>query len=66
MDDLLLFTSTKKSHIAKLEDLVKALLKMDSRYHQRNASSLEKNYNIWEILHLLRIGGYVLNHCKVG
>ena len=28
MDDLLLFTLTKKSHIAKLEDLLKALLKM--------------------------------------
>ena len=27
MDDLLLFTQTKKSHIAKLEDLLKALLK---------------------------------------
>ena len=27
MDDLLLFTSSKKSHIAKLEDLLKALLK---------------------------------------
>ena len=27
MDDLLLFTPTKKSHIAKLEDLSKALLK---------------------------------------
>ena len=27
MDNLLLFTSTKKSHIAKLEDLLKALLK---------------------------------------
>ena len=26
MDDLLLFTQTKKSHIAKLEDLLKALL----------------------------------------
>ena len=29
MDDLLLFTPTKKSHIAKLEDLLKALRKMD-------------------------------------
>ena len=29
MDDLLLFTPTKKSHIAKLEDLLKVLLKMD-------------------------------------
>ena len=27
MDDLLLFTLTRKSHIAKLEDLLKALLK---------------------------------------
>ena len=27
MDDLLLFTPTKKSHIARLEDLLKALLK---------------------------------------
>ena len=27
MDDLLLFTPTKKSHIANLEDLLKALLK---------------------------------------
>ena len=27
MDDLLLFTSTKKMHISKLEDLLKALLK---------------------------------------
>ena len=27
MDDLLLYTPSKKSHIAKLEDLLKALLK---------------------------------------
>ena len=27
MDDLVLFTPTKKSHIAKLEDLLKVLLK---------------------------------------
>ena len=27
MDDLLLFTSMKKSHLAKLEDLLKVLLK---------------------------------------
>ena len=27
MDNLLLFTPTKKSHIVKLEDLLKALLK---------------------------------------
>ena len=27
MDDILLFTPTKKSHIVKLEDLLKVLLK---------------------------------------
>ena len=29
MDDLLLFTPSKRSHMDKLEDLLKALLKMD-------------------------------------
>ena len=33
MDEILLFTPTKKSHIASLEDLLKVLLKMDLRYH---------------------------------
>ena len=47
MDDLLLFIPSKKSHIPKLEDLLKALLKMDLRSHQRNASYLGRNYNIW-------------------
>ena len=39
---------------------------MDFRFHQRNVSSLEKNYNIWEILYSLRIGEYALNFCEVG
>ena len=52
MDDMLLFTPSKKSHVAKLEDLLKALLKMDLRYCQRNVSHLEQNYNIWEIWYL--------------
>ena len=42
----LLFTPTKKSHMAKLEDLLKALLKNGCKISQTNASSLEKNYNI--------------------
>ena len=32
MDDLLLFTPSKGSHIAKLEDLLKTLLKMGLKY----------------------------------
>ena len=49
MDDLLLFTPSKKVHIAKLEDLLKVLLKMALKYPQRNVNYLKQNYNIWEI-----------------
>ena len=35
MDDLLLFTPTKKVHISKLEDLLKALLKNGLKISQR-------------------------------
>ena len=35
MDDLLLFTAMKKLHMAKLEDLLKALLKTDLKYLQK-------------------------------
>ena len=52
MDDLLLFTPSKKVHMAKLENLLKALLKMDLKYPQRNISYLKQNYNIWEMLYL--------------
>ena len=45
MNDLLLFMPTKKSHMAKLEDLLKELLKIDSKYPQRNANSSEKSCN---------------------
>ena len=48
MDDLLLSTPSKKLHIAKLEGLLKALLRMDLRYPQRNASYLELSCNTWE------------------
>ena len=65
MDDLLLFTPMRKSHIAKLQDLIRALLKNGLRYHQKSVTSLEKNYNIWEILYLLRIGECVLNCYEV-
>ena len=61
MDGLLLITSAKKSHTAKLSDLLKALLKMDWEYHPRNVSFLEKNCSVWAILYLLRIGECVLD-----
>ena len=52
MDDLLLFKPLKIAHMAKLEDLLNALLKMDLRYPQRNVSYLKQNYSIWETLYL--------------
>ena len=51
-DNLLLFTPSKKAHIAKLEDLLKASLKSSLKYFQGNASYLRQNYNIWEMIYL--------------
>ena len=52
MHDFLLFTPSKKAHMAKLEDVLKALLKMDLKYPQRSVSYLKQNYNMWEMLYL--------------
>ena len=48
MDDLLLFTPLKKSHIARLEDLLKALLKKGLKISPKKLIYLEQNYNTWE------------------
>ena len=52
MDDLLLFTPTKKAHIAKLRDLLKALLKNGLKILPKSVSYLKQNYNTWEIKYL--------------
>ena len=52
MDDLLLFTPSEKAHFAKLEDLLKALLRNGLKYLQRSASSVKWNCNTWETLYL--------------
>ena len=49
MDNLLLFTPSKKVHIAKLEDLLKALLKNGLKISLRTVSYLKQSYNTWEI-----------------
>ena len=46
MDDLLLFTLSKTTYLAKLEDLLKVLWKNGLKYPQRSANFSE-NYNIW-------------------
>ena len=42
MDDLLLFTPSKISHIAKLEDLLKALLKNGLKISQKKCQLFKK------------------------
>ena len=67
MDDLLLFTPSKKAHMDKLEDLLKALRKNGLKISPKKCylelfsylSYLEWNYNIWELLYLLRRGEFV-------
>ena len=48
MDDLLLFTPSKNSHIAKLEDLLKALLKNDLKISPMNVSYSGQSCITWE------------------
>ena len=52
MDDLLLFTPSKGSHIAKLEDLLKALLKNGLKYSQRSVNYLGQICNTWVMKYL--------------
>ena len=61
MDDLLLFTLSKKSHMDKLEDLLKALLKNGVRSLQRSANCLEQIYTTWVMKYLYRTKEYVYN-----
>ena len=52
MDDLLLFTPSKKAHMDKLEDLLKALRKNGLKISPKKFNYLEQNCNIWEIQYL--------------
>ena len=47
MDDLLLFTPSKRSHIAKLEDLLKTLLKNGLKIAPKKGQLFEQNFNTW-------------------
>ena len=61
MDDLLLFTPTKKSDISKLEDLLKALLKNGLKKLPKICQLFRIELYKWGILYLLRIGESVLS-----
>ena len=61
MDDLLLFTPSRKVHMAKLEDLLKALLKNGLKISPNNVSYLKQNYNTWGMSYLQEIEKFVLD-----
>ena len=52
MDDLLLFTPSKRAHMTKLEDLIKALLKNGLKISPESVSYSKQNCNTWEILYV--------------
>ena len=54
MDDLLLFTSSKRSCMEKMEDLLKALLKNGLKISPKNANCLELIYSTWVIKYLYK------------
>ena len=62
MDDLLLFILSKKSHITKLEDLLKALLKNGLKISPKKCQLFRKKYNTWAIQYFYKIEEFVLNH----
>ena len=61
MDDLLLFTLSKMAHMAKLEDLLKVLLKNGLKISLKKCQFLKWNCNTWETLYLKKIEKLVLN-----
>ena len=52
MNDLLLFTPTKKAHMAKLENLLKALLQNGLKISPKSINYLKQSYNTWGTLYL--------------
>ena len=59
MDDLILFTPSKESHMNKLEYILSAFLKNGLKYHLGNANYLRPACNIWEMKYLLKAKRYV-------
>ena len=61
MDDLLLFAPSKGSHMDKLEDLLKALLKNGLKISLKKCQLLELIYSIWIMKYLYKTREYVYN-----
>ena len=61
MDDLLLFTSSKVSHMNKLEDLLKALLKNGLKISPEKCQLFRANLQYMAMKYLFKTGRYVYN-----
>ena len=61
VDDLLLFTPSKNSHINKLESLLKALLKNGLKLSPKKCQLFKTGYNTWEMRYLFKTEKCVSN-----
>ena len=62
IDDLLLFIPSKRSHIAKLEDLLKALLKNGLKISPKKCQLFRTNLQYTGNEIFIRTKEFVLNH----
>ena len=58
-DDLLLFTPSKEGHMSKLEDLLRALLKIGLKISPKKCQLFKTSLHTWEMKYLLKIRKYV-------
>ena len=58
MDDLILFTPSKESHINKLEDILSALLKNRLKVSPKKCQLFKPAYNTWVMRYSLKTRKY--------
>ena len=59
MDDIILFTPSKESHMNKLEDILSALLKTGLYISPKKCQLFKPAYRIWVLKYLLKARRYV-------
>ena len=62
MDNLLLFTPSKRAHMAKLEDLLKALLKNGLKKSPKKCQLFKTELRNMRNIIFIKEGKFVLNH----
>ena len=66
MDDFLLFTPSKKAHMAKLEDLLKALLKNGLKISLKKCQLFKTELQYMRNIICIKTEKFALNHQEVG